>query len=49
MASDPNEKIKIDTVGARQGSTRPNLVYVLGAAVVLVLIAFAVVWAMQKH
>ena len=49
MASDPNQDIQRNTVEARQGSTRPGVIYVLIAGVAFVLIAFAVVWAMQGH
>ena len=49
MASDPNEHIQRNQVEARQGTTRPNLIYVLVAGVVLVIIAFAVVWLSTKR
>ena len=49
MASDPNANISKTTVDARQGSTRPNLIYVLGASMVLVIVAFAIVWMSTKH
>ena len=49
MASDPNQDIERGTVEARQGSTKPGVIYVLIGGVVLVLIAFAVIWSMQGH
>ena len=50
MASDPNQEIKRNTVEARQGSTRPGVIYVLIGGVVLVLVAFAIIWLAQgKH
>lgn len=48
MALDPNQNIARNEVEASQGTTRPKLIYVLGAALVLVLIAFAIVWASSK-
>lgn len=49
MASDPNEKIERRTVEARQGSSRPGVIYVLIGGVVLVLVVFAIIWSMQGH
>ena len=49
MASDPNQDIKRNTVEARQGSTRPNMIYVLIAAVILVVVAFILVGTFVKH
>lgn len=49
MTSDPNQDIEVNKLESRQGSTRPHLIYVVGAGVVLVVIIFAVVWAMQGH
>ncbi len=49
MASDPNADIKKTEVEARQGSTRPNLIYVLIGGVVLILIVFAIIWSFQGH
>ena len=48
MASDPNQEIVKDTVPARQGTTKPKLIYVLGASVVLIVVVFAIVWATTK-
>lgn len=44
MASDPNAEITKNTVSARQGTTRPKVIYVLVASVVLVIVAFIVAW-----
>jgi len=44
MASDPNDNIERNQVEARQGTTRPNLIYVLVAGVILVIVGFIVVW-----
>ena len=49
MASDPKQEIDRSTVEARQGSTRPGMIYVLIGGVVLILIVFAVIWSMQGH
>ena len=49
MASDPNQDIKRDAVEARQGSTKPGVIYVLIGGVVLVLVVFAIIWSMQGH
>ena len=49
MASDPNEKIERNTVEARQGTSRPGLIYVLGAGLVLVIVAFVIVWLTTKR
>lgn len=43
MASDPNEDIELNKVEARQGTSRPHLIYVLGAALVLIIVVFAIV------
>ncbi len=48
MVSDPNAKIERNEVEARQGTTRPNLFYVLIGGVVLVIIAFAGVWLFSR-
>ena len=47
MASDPNDDIERNTVEARQGSPRPGVIYVLIAAVVLVIVLFAIIWLSQ--
>lgn len=44
MASDPNANITKNQVSARQGTTRPKLIYVLVASVALVIILFVVAW-----
>ena len=44
MVSDPNAKIERNQVEARQGTTRPKVIYVLVASVALIIIAFIVVW-----
>ena len=49
MASDPNQDIKKSTVEVRQGTNRPKMIYVLGASVVLIIVVFAIIWAMQSH
>lgn len=50
MAADSNTDRKVrNEVEATGGTKRPGLIYVLGASVVLVLVAFAVVWAFQSH
>ena len=49
MASDPNATITRDPVEARQGSTKPNLIYVLGGSLILVIAAFAIVWVSMSH
>ena len=48
MASDPNEMIEKNEVQARQGTRKPNLVYVLGASVVLIIVAFGLIWAFTR-
>ena len=42
MASDPNEKIVLNKVDARQGTNRPKVIYVLIAGVILVVAAFII-------
>jgi hypothetical protein len=49
MASDHNTTVTKTPVEARQGSTRPNLIYVLGASLILVIAAFAIVWLSTGH
>jgi len=49
MAPDPNDEIERNTVEARQGTTRPMLIYVLGAGCALVVVLFAIVWLFQGH
>lgn len=49
MASDPNADVQKNTVEARQGTTKPGLIYVLIGGVVLIIAVFAVIWAMQGH
>lgn len=44
MASDPNAEIKKNPVSARQGTTRPKVIYVLVAGVALVVVAFIVAY-----
>ena len=48
MASDPNQKIVKNEVQARQGSRKPNLIYVLVASVVLIIVAFGLIWVFQR-
>ncbi len=48
MASDPNADIKLNEVQARQGSRRPNLIYVLVASVALIIVAFGGVWLFSR-
>jgi hypothetical protein len=48
MASDPNQKIVKNEVQARQGSTRPKVIYVLVASVVLIIVAFGLVWTFTR-
>ena len=48
MASDPNEKIVKNEVQARQGSRKPNLIYVLAAGIVLIIVAFGLVWTFTQ-
>ncbi len=49
MASDPNEKIRLNTVEARQGTDRPRVIYVLIASVVLIVIAFVIASLFFQH
>ena len=44
MASDPNAEITKNQVSARQGTTRPKVIYVLVASVALVIVLFLVAW-----
>ncbi len=44
MASDPNAEITKNPVSARQGTTRPKVIYVLAASVVLIIVAFIVAY-----
>lgn len=44
MASDPNQPQERNHVEAKQGTQRPNLIYVLAAGTVLVIVLFFVVW-----
>ncbi len=48
MASDPNQKIVKNEVQARQGSRKPNLIYVLVASVILIIVLFGLVWTFTK-
>ena len=48
MASDPNQDIRKNQVEARQGTNRPGVIYVLIASVILIIVAFAIVWATTK-
>lgn len=48
MASDPNEDIARNQVEARQGTSRPGLIYVLGGGLVLIIIVFGIVWLSSK-
>lgn len=48
MASDPDAEIDRSPVEARQGSTRPHLIYVLCAGLVLIVVVFAIVWLATK-
>ncbi len=48
MASDPNADIELNAVQARQGTRKPNLIYVLVASVALIIIAFAGVWFFSR-
>jgi hypothetical protein len=49
MTSDPNQKIELNRVEARQGSNRPKVIYVLVAGVVLVIIAFIIASMFFQH
>lgn len=49
MTSDPNEKIIMNEVEARQGSNRPKVIYVLVAGVALVIIAFIIASMFFQH
>ncbi|WP_158810815.1 hypothetical protein [Beijerinckia sp. L45] len=49
MASDPNDDITLNKVEARQGSTKPKMIYVLIAGVVLVVVAFVVASMFFQH
>ena len=49
MASDPNQDIERNTVEARQGSSRPRVIYVLIAGVILIIVAFALTGAFTRH
>ena len=44
MASDPNSDIERNQVEARQGTTRPRVIYVTVAGIALVIVAFIVAW-----
>ena len=44
MVSDPNTPIERNQVEARQGTTRPRVIYVLVASVALIVVGFVVVW-----
>ena len=49
MASDPNDDIERNTVEARQGTTRPKVIYVLIAGCALVVVLFGITWLFQGH
>ncbi len=49
MAQDPAEQIRLNPVEARQGTTRPKLIYVLVASVILVIIAFFIASMFYRH
>lgn len=49
MAHDPTEPIRADTVEARQGTTRPKLIYVLVASIILVIVAFSIASMFYRH
>lgn len=49
MASDLNLNIERSQVEARQGSTRPQLIYVLVFGIALVIVGFAVAWFTTRH
>jgi hypothetical protein len=40
------DRVVVNKVEARQGTTRPGMRYVLAAGLVLVVIVFALVWRM---
>ena len=48
MASDPNQTIRKTPIEASQGTSRPKMIYVLGASVVLIVVVFAIIWSMQR-
>lgn len=48
MTSDPNAEIQRNTVEARQATNRPTTYYVVIAGIVLVAIAFAIVWLSSR-
>lgn len=48
MVSDPNEAIQKSAVEVRQGTSRPKMIYVLAASVVLVLIVFGAIAFFQR-
>lgn len=47
MASDPNADIEKNEVEARQGSTRPKVIYVLIAGVILIVAVFFIISMFQ--
>lgn len=48
MTNDPNHTVRRNEVEATQGSKAPKLVFVLGAGLLLVIIAFALVWLSSR-
>lgn len=44
MVSDPNKDIQRNQVEARQGTTRPKVIYITIASTALVIVAFIVAW-----
>lgn len=44
--SDTKQRNEIE---AKQGTTKPKLIYVLVAGLVLILVAFGAVWLFQSH
>ena len=49
MAHEPIEQIRVNTVEARQGTTRPKLIYVLVASVILVIVGFSIASMFYRH
>ena len=49
MVSDPNEKIVVSKVDARQGTNRPKVIYVLIASIVLIVLAFVLASFFFQH
>jgi len=49
MSTDQDHEIRLNEVEARQGSTRPKLVYVLTASIGLVVVAFLIASMFYRH